>query len=68
MSDWWEATGPSYFAHVTKARIAEAVGEASGAEEAKRVSDLKKPDAIAAASTAVAGKRRLPALQRTPNL
>ena len=67
MSLDWRATGATYFTRVTKARILEAVGEASGAEAAERIVGLKKPEMAAAAETLAAETGWLPRVLRTPS-
>ena len=66
MTASWSATQDSYFGRVTKARIAEAVGEAVSAEAAERIGGLKKPDMAREAEAQVAGTGWLPSLLRTP--
>jgi ParB family chromosome partitioning protein len=67
MAAYWTATVASYFGRVTKARIAEAVGEAVSEEAAERIAGLKKPDMAAEAEALLAGKGWLPPLLRTAN-
>lgn len=61
MADHWTATRASFFDHVTKAVIIEAVTEARGADEAKPLLAMKKGDAAQAAEELLAGTRWLPA-------
>lgn len=66
MRRWWTATADSYLAHVSKARIAEVVTEAAGANAAAGLVALNKADAVAAAERALAGKGWLPRCLQTP--
>lgn len=68
MTGYWSPTVASYLGRVTKARIAEAVGEAVSAEAAVRIESLKKPDMAAQAEALVAGTGWLPPLLRKPRL
>ncbi|MDW4500321.1 ParB N-terminal domain-containing protein [Sulfitobacter sp. D35] len=61
----WSATGDSYLARVTKARILEAVREAKGDEAAERIAGLKKPEMVTAAEELLAGTGWLPEPLRT---
>ena len=63
MRQWWKPTASSYFQHVSKTVIAEAVNEATGAPLAK-ADALKKAEAAALAETAVAGSGWLPVMLR----
>ena len=45
----WEATAQSYLAHVTKARILDAIREARGETAAEPLIGLKKAEMVAAA-------------------
>ncbi|MGH6970891.1 MAG: chromosome partitioning protein ParB, partial [Caulobacteraceae bacterium] len=65
MTVYWQATARSYFERVTKARIAEAVGEAVSDEAAERIAGLKKPEMAAAAEQLVAASGWLPPILRT---
>lgn len=60
MADWWTPTATSYFNQVPKARIAEVVTEALGAQEAAPLHKMKKPEAVATAERLMAGKRWVP--------
>ena len=64
MSDFWEATGASYFAQVSKAQIADAVTEAVSAEEGAAILKLKKGEAVVKAEALMAGTRWLPVALR----
>ncbi|KCZ47203.1 ParB/RepB/Spo0J family partition protein [Hyphomonas sp. CY54-11-8] len=64
----WAPTGESYLAHVTKARILEAVREAKGDGAADRIAGLKKPDMVAAAEELLEGTDWLPEVLRMPAL
>ncbi|HYD46329.1 MAG TPA: ParB/RepB/Spo0J family partition protein, partial [Phenylobacterium sp.] len=65
MTAYWTPTARSYFGRVTKARIAEAVGEAVSADAAERIGGLKKPEMAEAAEQLVAATGWLPPLLRT---
>jgi ParB family chromosome partitioning protein len=65
MSGTWSATAASYFSRVPKARVLEAVTEATDAGEAARIAGLKKTDMAEAAERLVEGKGWLPPLLRT---
>ena len=65
MAGTWSATAASYFSRVSKARVLEAVTEASGAEEAGRIAGFKKADMAEAAERLVEGKGWLPVPLRT---
>lgn len=65
MTGTWSATAASYFSRVSKARILDAVTEATNAEEAARIAGFKKGDMAEAAERLVEGKGWLPALLRT---
>lgn len=62
MADWWEPTAASYLNQVPKALIAQAVGEAVGADESAALSKLKKGEAVAKAEDLLRGKRWLPSV------
>jgi ParB family chromosome partitioning protein len=64
MAKWWEATGPSYFQHVSKARAIEVISEATGVPASGAVQALKKDAAVAHAAQAVAGTGWLPTVLR----
>lgn len=66
MSGTWAATAASYFSRVSKARILEAVTEATNAEEAARIAGFKKGDMAEAAERLMEGRGWLPPLLRTP--
>ena len=65
MTGTWSATAAAYFSRVSKARVLEAVTEATGAEEAGRIAGFKKTDMAEAAERLVEGKGWLPPLLRT---
>ncbi|MBM3641695.1 MAG: DNA-binding protein, partial [Alphaproteobacteria bacterium] len=62
----WTPTVDNFFGRVTKARIIEAVREAKGAEQAKRIEQLKKGDLAREAEQMLAGSLWLPEPLRTP--
>ena len=64
MTKWWKASGPSYFNHVSKARILEVVTEAAGANAASPLQALKKDAAVSGAEQALAGVAWLPGVMR----
>ncbi|MBK8361739.1 MAG: hypothetical protein IPL15_23340 [Comamonadaceae bacterium] len=66
MSQWWTATGASYFTHVSKARILEVVTEAVDANAASPLAALKKDAVVTGAEQTVAGTGWLPAVLRAP--
>ncbi|PPD10124.1 MAG: DNA-binding protein [Methylocystis sp.] len=63
----WTPTVDNFFGRVTKARIIEAVREAKGAEQAKRIEQLKKGDLAREAEQMLAGSGWLPEPLRTPD-
>ncbi|MNK14048.1 Chromosome-partitioning protein Spo0J [compost metagenome] len=65
MTGTWLATAASYFSRVSKARILDAVTEATNTEEAARIAGFKKGDMAEAAERLVEGKGWLPPLLRT---
>ena len=65
MTGTWSATAASYFSRVSKARVLEAVTEATGAEEAGRIVGFKKGDMADAAERLVEGRGWLPTVLRT---
>ena len=67
MTGTWTATAASYFSRVSKARVLEAVTEATTPEEAGRIAGFKKGDMADAAERLVEGKGWLPSvLQPAP--
>ena len=64
MSKWWTATGPSYFNHVSKARILEVVSEAVDPNAASPLAPLKKDAVVTGAEQTLAGTGWLPACLR----
>lgn len=65
MTGTWWATAASYFSRVSKARVLEAVTEATTPEEAGRIAGLKKADMAEAAERLVEGRGWLPPVLRT---
>ncbi len=65
MAGTWTATAASYFSRVAKARVLEAVTEATSSEEAGRIAGFKKGDMAEAAERLVEGKGWLPVVLRT---
>lgn len=65
MTTTWSATAEGYFSRVSKARMLEAVTEATGAEEAARIAGFKKTDMAEAAERLVEGRGWLPQVLRT---
>lgn len=65
MAGTWTATAASYFSRVSKARVLEAVTEATTCEEAGRIAGFKKGDMAEAAERLVEGKGWLPVVLRT---
>ncbi|MFC7380102.1 ParB/RepB/Spo0J family partition protein [Brevundimonas sp. GCM10030266] len=65
MTGTWSATAASYFSRVAKARVLEAVTEATTAEEAGRIAGFRKGDMAEAAERLVEGRGWLPAVLRT---
>ncbi len=68
MTQWWTATGPSYFNHVSKARILEVVTEAVDANAASPLAALKKDAVVTGAEQTLAGTGWLPAVLRVQAL
>jgi ParB family chromosome partitioning protein len=66
MTDWWQPTGESYLARVSKARILEAVTEGISASAAENFLKLKKDALVKHAEERLAGTGWLPALLRSP--
>lgn len=62
----WTPTVDNFFGRVTKVRIVEAVREAKGADQAKRIEQLKKGDMAREAEQMLAGSGWLPEPLRTP--
>lgn len=65
MTQWWTATGASYFNHVSKARVLEVVSEAVDANAASPLAALKKDAVVTGAEQTVAGTGWLPSCLRT---
>lgn len=64
MTQWWQPTGASYLARVSKARILEAVREGVGASAAENFAGLKKDALVEHAEQRLAGTGWLPAVLR----
>lgn len=64
MTRHWQPTASSYFMHVKKPLIIEAVREGVSEDVASRLADLKKPAMAEAAQRALAGMNWLPRLLR----
>jgi ParB family chromosome partitioning protein len=64
MTAWWAPTRDSYFAHVSKAQILEAIREGASDTEAHNVAGLKKDPMIEHAERLLSGKRWLPSVLR----
>ena len=62
----WRPTVENYLSRVTKARILEAVREATGEADADRIAGLKKPEMAAAAEELLQDAGWLPEILRTP--
>ena len=60
MADWWSVDQDNFLRSVSKAKIAEVVSEARGAEAAAPMAALKKAEACAQAAALLAGTRWLP--------
>ncbi len=65
MREWWRVNPENYLDLVPKAKLIEAVVEAKGAEWAKDMPKMKKPEAIAYAADALAETGWLPVPLRT---
>ena len=68
MTQWWAATGASYFNHVSKARVLEVVTEAVDANAASPLAALKKDAVVTGAEQTMAGTGWLPAVLRVQAL
>ena len=66
MAEWWAPTRESYFAHVSKAHILEAVREGVSEKDADSLAGLKKDPMIEHAERLLSGKRWLPKILRGP--
>jgi ParB family transcriptional regulator, chromosome partitioning protein len=66
MTHWWRPTAQSYFRHVPKLRILEAVKDGVTPEAADNLAKLKKDVLAAEAEQRLAGTGWLPALLRAP--
>jgi ParB family transcriptional regulator, chromosome partitioning protein len=64
MAQWWAPTRESYFAHVSKSHILEAVREGVSEKDADSLAGLKKDAMIEHAERLLAGKRWLPRVLR----
>jgi ParB family chromosome partitioning protein len=66
MTQWWQPTARSYFRHVPKARVLEAVTEAVTPEAAENLAKLKKDALAAEAERRLSGTGWLPVILRAP--
>jgi len=66
MTQWWQPTAQSYFAHVPKARIFEAVTEAVTPAAAENLGRLKKDALAVEAEQRLAETGWLPEVLRAP--
>jgi ParB family chromosome partitioning protein len=66
MTQWWQPTAQSYFRHVSKARILDAVREGVTPEAAENLAKLKKDALAAKAEQRLANTGWLPELLRSP--
>lgn len=66
MTAYWTPTAASYLGRVTKARIAEAVGEGVSPQAAERIKPLKKGEMADQAEQLLSGTGWLPVLLRKP--
>lgn len=64
MAEWWAPTPARYLNHVSKAKMIEAVTEAKGAEAARPIEKMKKPEAIAVAAGLLGGTGWIPSTLR----
>jgi ParB family chromosome partitioning protein len=64
MADWWAATRESYFSHVSKAQIVEAVREGASEKKADGLAGLKKDPMIEHAERLLSDTRWLPEILR----
>jgi len=60
MREWWRVNQENYLDLVPKGKVTESVVEAKGAEWAKDMPKLKKPEAVAYATEALAETGWLP--------
>ena len=67
MRNWWTATGPTYFNHVSKGRILDVVTEAVDANAAASLATLKKDAVVTGAEQTLAGTGWLPSCLRIRN-
>jgi ParB family chromosome partitioning protein len=67
MTAFWAPSAERYLSRVTKAQVLAAVTEAVSPDTARRLSDLKKAELVAAAEPDLVKARWLPALLRTRN-
>jgi ParB family chromosome partitioning protein len=67
MAEWWAPTRESYFVHVSKALILEAVRDGVSETDADSLAGLKKDPMIEHAERLLSGKRWLPTLLRNGN-
>jgi ParB family chromosome partitioning protein len=64
MTAYWQPTAASYFARISKERIAQAVREGVSDQAAQKIAGMKKQAMAEAAEAALAGKGWLPAVLR----
>ena len=64
MRQWWTPTAARYFAHVSKARVLDAI-KAFAPDHAARLTKLKKDDLASVAEQLAAGSGWLPAMLRS---
>ncbi|TFL15340.1 chromosome partitioning protein ParB [Pusillimonas caeni] len=67
MAVWWQPTAESYFQHISKAMILDAVGEFAP-DHVSRLAKLKKADIASEAERLVAGSGWMPAIFRVEGL
>lgn len=68
MTGTWSATAAAYFSQVSKARVLEAVTEATDAEEVGRIVGMKKADMVEAAERLLGSRRWRPSVLRVAGL
>lgn len=68
MTQWWQPTAQSYFRHVPKLRILEAVKEGDTPEAAENLAKLKKEALAAEAERRLSGTGWLPEILRVPTV
>lgn len=60
MADWWEPTPSTYMELIPKAKMMEAVADVDGQQASESMGKMKKAEAVAYATSKLAGKRWLP--------